>query len=438
MVQLYTEHTLRLPDGIDIRYTDSGAPNTPDYTTMVILHGTGYNGCASPVMFNAVMIVPDGFVRLHEHAHKNNLRTIFWNRRDYHGSTKYTDDELADMRAGRKSFQDRLAIRTAWFFQHLTENDNIPKVTSDRKAGGIILVGWSSGNSATLALLADPAVLPKPLYETLEPHLRSLVLYDPASVSLGYSGPEIEGTYAPFTDPDATTLEQVLQKFPAWKFTDRQTISQWTAEETAKYYDEPAAIRSVAPDSALEILRTQTHKALFDQDLAASYFPKTLLSSQRTLWDMCYPPGSYFYTPRGYYQDEYSLEAGPSLDRALRDWPCIPDSELPEPWSSKWEHFPFTEDWYETSEYTPRIGAARTLAVLFGRALKGVVPVMYIPLGDAQGDVVLCTPPGRYYLWWREARDHKLVLQQFSGRYSSVQDFVRNADWNRLEPVPYK
>ncbi|KAJ7139230.1 hypothetical protein C8R44DRAFT_605493, partial [Mycena epipterygia] len=88
-----TEHMFRLPDGIDIRHTDSGAPSTPDYTTMVILHGTGYNGCAC-------------FVRLHEYAQRYNLRIILWNRQDYHGSTRHTNDKLADMRAGGKKSQD--------------------------------------------------------------------------------------------------------------------------------------------------------------------------------------------------------------------------------------------------------------------------------------------------------------------------------------------
>ncbi|KAJ7139260.1 hypothetical protein C8R44DRAFT_606250 [Mycena epipterygia] len=253
MAQLYSEHTLRLPDGIDIRYTDSGTPNTPDYTTIVVLHGTGYNGY--------------GFVRLHEYAHKYNLRTILWNRRDYHGSTKYSDDELADMRAGGKTFQDRLALQTAWFFQHLIENERTPKVTGDRKAGGFILVGWSAGNSATLALFADPAVIPKPLYDSLESYLRSLVLYDPAFVALGYPGPELEGIYDPFNAP---TLEKVFENFKSWvssyykhpditiedgsgmsfeRFTDNQTISRWTDEETSKYYEQDAAARSIAPAS---------------------------------------------------------------------------------------------------------------------------------------------------------------------------------------------
>ncbi|KAJ6509109.1 hypothetical protein DFH09DRAFT_857904, partial [Mycena vulgaris] len=105
-----TEHTLKFPDGIEIFYTDSGAPSAPDYTTLVIFHGTGFNGY--------------DFVRLHEYAHKYNMRTILWNRRHYDGSTKYSDEELADVRAGRKIFQDRLALQTAWFLEHFIKHEN--------------------------------------------------------------------------------------------------------------------------------------------------------------------------------------------------------------------------------------------------------------------------------------------------------------------------
>jgi pimeloyl-ACP methyl ester carboxylesterase len=180
MPQLYTEHILKLPDGINILYTDSGAPNTPDYTTIVVLHGTGFNGCA----FCAIVVEDctsysssDSFVRLHEYAHKYNLRIVICNRRDYRGSTKYSDDELADLQAGRQSFQHLLGLQTAWFLEHFIKHENTPKVTADGRAGGFILVGWSFGNATTLALLAEADMIPQQLYKTLEPHLRSLVLY---------------------------------------------------------------------------------------------------------------------------------------------------------------------------------------------------------------------------------------------------------------------
>lgn len=44
LFQFYNEYTVKLPDGVEIYYTDSGAPRSNDYTTLVILHGSGFNG----------------------------------------------------------------------------------------------------------------------------------------------------------------------------------------------------------------------------------------------------------------------------------------------------------------------------------------------------------------------------------------------------------
>jgi hypothetical protein len=40
----FTEHTIKLPDGIELLYTDSGVPNTTSYTTLIVLHGIAFNG----------------------------------------------------------------------------------------------------------------------------------------------------------------------------------------------------------------------------------------------------------------------------------------------------------------------------------------------------------------------------------------------------------
>ncbi|KAF8166313.1 Alpha/Beta hydrolase protein [Mycena galopus ATCC 62051] len=250
----YTEHTVKLPDGIEIFYTDSGAPKSVDYTTLVFLHGSGFSG--------------DGCVKLHEHAHANNLRVVIWNRRDYCGSTKYTDAELEDLKAGRKIFLDRLARQMAWFFEHFIKNEQTPLVSPDRKAGGFILVGWSYGVATTLSLLSDPSVLPKSLYETIVPYLMSLVLYDPPYLGLGYSPPEDQNVYHPFADPDYPTPEEIYANFQHWvssyynhpditsgnasgisyvKRTTKRTYETWTDAQKKGYFDTEAAVRTELP-----------------------------------------------------------------------------------------------------------------------------------------------------------------------------------------------
>ncbi|KAJ6557907.1 hypothetical protein B0H19DRAFT_123029 [Mycena capillaripes] len=156
--------------------------------------------------------------------------------------------------------------------------------------------------------------------------------------------------------------------------------------------------------------------------------------SKRLLWDMCPPSGTYLYKTRTF---DYQRK-GPEVDRALQEWPYIPDTQLPEPWSAKWDWFVETRDWYDDQE-----GALKILLGMYGPALAGFVPAMHVPIGVVRGDVVLCPPggAGTYYLWWSEGRDWdysiETDLQQFAGIYASVEHFVRTADWNRLEPVSY-
>ncbi|KAJ7209188.1 hypothetical protein GGX14DRAFT_453250 [Mycena pura] len=249
MMQAYTENTLKLPDGVEIRYTDSGAPDTTNYTTLVGFNGTGFNSYS--------------MVGLHEYAHKYHVRTVLCNRRDYRGSTPYSDAELEELYAGDQRFQDRLALQIAWLLEHFIQHENTPHVSADRAAGGFILMGWSSGNGITLAFLGSPKAIPRQLYETLEPHLRGLVLYDPPVQALGFPLPG--GVYNAFADPECATKEQLFDHFVPWvsshykhpdiasgllsgsKCTEKQTVSKWTDEEKARYRDKEAALRSWPP-----------------------------------------------------------------------------------------------------------------------------------------------------------------------------------------------
>ncbi|KAJ7090990.1 hypothetical protein C8R44DRAFT_750742 [Mycena epipterygia] len=126
------------------------------------------------------------------------------------------------------------------------------------------------------------------------PETRLLSRFSPIRLSgfrlAGLLGPETDGIYIPLSDPNTTTLE--LQRFPAWissyykhrniasgdpsgiSFADRQTISQWTEEKKPRTtMNSLPFVLSRQSRFALEILKTQTHKGLFDQDLVASPSP---------------------------------------------------------------------------------------------------------------------------------------------------------------------
>ncbi|RDB30090.1 hypothetical protein Hypma_013908 [Hypsizygus marmoreus] len=247
----FSQHTAHLGDGIDIFYTDSGAPlNSMDYTTLIIFHGSAFTG--------------QGFVHLHDHAHPLNLRTVVCNRRDYPGSTRYTDSELDDLRHGRKDFLDRLAIQVGWFLEKFIDEENIPKVGADRKSGGFAILGWSMGTATAMSLFSDQSLIS---YTKLEPYVKDLILYDPPYLSFGYPLPvdaDHRIIYDPWANPDNRPPEELYRNFIGWvtsyydqpenptsinelnfaKRTDHATVNSWSPEELGRIFDEGAAVRS--------------------------------------------------------------------------------------------------------------------------------------------------------------------------------------------------
>ncbi|KAJ6498503.1 hypothetical protein C8R47DRAFT_1212192 [Mycena vitilis] len=166
--------------------------------------------------------------------------------------------------------------------------------------------------------------------------------------------------------------------------------------------------------------------------------------AKRTLLDMIRPPGTYLHEARDYNDsNRNSKPYGPSLARALREWPRIPDSDLPEPWSCRWEWFEEATDWYYYEGVSTGESEAEMLVEVYGAALNAFIPAMFVTrsLRGPRGDIVLCPPgfAGTYYLWWNEGRTPSDTgdLHRFSGVYASVEHFIRTADWNKLEQVPY-
>jgi pimeloyl-ACP methyl ester carboxylesterase len=133
----YTERTFNLPDGTEYSYNDGGpVPGSIDYTTLVTIHGSGFNGAS--------------FVHMHEYAHQRNLRLINVNRRGYRGSTKFSDTDLDDFGGGRQVYHHKLALQLSQFLEHLVLVENIPPPDMNRKSGGIVFLGWSFGNATSM------------------------------------------------------------------------------------------------------------------------------------------------------------------------------------------------------------------------------------------------------------------------------------------------
>ena len=89
----------------------------------------------------------------------HNIRLVILNRRDYAGSTKYSEENLKDLVAGDKSFMERLALEVKHFLLWFIDTYRIPKITADRKSGGFAIMGWSMGNATAFSLLGYPDVV---------------------------------------------------------------------------------------------------------------------------------------------------------------------------------------------------------------------------------------------------------------------------------------
>jgi hypothetical protein len=121
--------------------------------------------------------VPDTFHKLLPFGAKDNIRLVILNRRDYPGSTKYTDDNLNDLNEGKAVFMERLGAEVAHLLVWFADTHKIPKISADGKSGGFCLMGWSMGNATPMALFAYPDFVGIETYAKLEPYVRQLILY---------------------------------------------------------------------------------------------------------------------------------------------------------------------------------------------------------------------------------------------------------------------
>jgi len=270
-------------NGTELFFTDSGpVESSIDYTTLVIYHGSAFTGHT--------------FHKLLPFGAAHNIRLVILNRRDYAGSTKYTDENLKDLNAGDKSFLERLALEVKHFLLWFADTQNIPRITADRKSGGFAVMGWSMGIATPLSILGYPDIIGNESYKKLEPYFRQLILYDPPFLSFGYDQPP-EG-YNPFTDPDLPTPEAIFENFKYWvagyynhpdlpsrsihglnfdKRGTRPSVDNMTEEETAVNFDPVAAARTEFPmffNPMQPTLKVQAQTCLFDEKLASRVFPQ--------------------------------------------------------------------------------------------------------------------------------------------------------------------
>ncbi|KAJ6544161.1 hypothetical protein B0H19DRAFT_1267463 [Mycena capillaripes] len=178
--------TVTIPsNGIQFFFTDSGAvANVEDYTTYILIHGHTYHGGV--------------FQRLLPLAATRSVRIICLNRREYPGSTPHTAEELRVYASG--SDDERTAILSEAGLNLAFCVDEIIQQCALPAAGGVALVGWSSGNIFIVAALASILSLPSQTKERLQAFVRTIILWDPPSHALGIQSPP--NSYVPLYDQD--------------------------------------------------------------------------------------------------------------------------------------------------------------------------------------------------------------------------------------------
>jgi len=107
--------------------TDSGpVASSTNYTTLVIYHGTAFNG--------------NSLLRLVPFAAPDDIHLVIVNGSRYAGSTKYTDAEMQELRGDRKTFMESTGRQVANFLLWFVETNKIPQISPDRKGGVGLLV----------------------------------------------------------------------------------------------------------------------------------------------------------------------------------------------------------------------------------------------------------------------------------------------------------
>jgi len=123
---------------------------------------------------------------------------IVVNRREYSGSSPYTEAELKVFAEGSDEERFKLLVDEGSNLAMLL--DGIIGTLELPETGGVAIVGWSLGNIFTLSILASVDTLPLKVRERLGIYVRRTIMWDPPSQPMGIESPP--GTYLPLWDED--------------------------------------------------------------------------------------------------------------------------------------------------------------------------------------------------------------------------------------------
>ena len=109
------------------------------------------------------------------------MRFVAVNRREYKGSTLFSDAEKAVLTNGTDEqklqwLRDR-GNELATFIHTFIRQRNLPPASADGKSGGVALLGWSMGVSTTMATIANVDSFAPDIQLSLGSHLRVHIMH---------------------------------------------------------------------------------------------------------------------------------------------------------------------------------------------------------------------------------------------------------------------
>ncbi|KAH7928839.1 hypothetical protein BV22DRAFT_1044343 [Leucogyrophana mollusca] len=277
---------LSLQNNVKYHYKDSGAPDSEAYTTLVFIHGMGFNGGA----FKKILSI----------AASQKCRVVSLYRRDYAPTTPFRDDERALLQQGadHESFIRKQGVEIAQFLLAFIRANDIPSTNSGLGEGGVVLVGWSLGAVHAHAMFAYLDALPEEEAAELAHYLHTVVLHDHSAVAMGFQNPpayDISLWY----NPDEEKRFKLFNDWVTGYYEHGNVLSKNTTRpESVLEFNTPtskkaASLQDVPFEELSELMvidtfagsdmsmlfigeevrKTLTRRAIFDTKMAEKYLP---------------------------------------------------------------------------------------------------------------------------------------------------------------------
>jgi len=217
-------------NGTVLAFTDSGKPGSDNYITIFAVHGMGYNNLI--------------FKRVAALVASKHIRLVAINRRQYEGSTPYTEPEgmipITGSDDDKAGFIVSRGIELANFIDAFIQKNDLPPISNDGKTGGVAILGWSAGNLLTCAAIANIGSLSAASKDRFKLYLRAHIMQEPPSIAIGLPLPPLN--WSPHMD---TTIpaDKHAAMFTSWitSYFDHGDLS--TRDVSVLSYHVPSPLR---------------------------------------------------------------------------------------------------------------------------------------------------------------------------------------------------